>query len=253
MKKDTIKKSSFLRGEELVQGLTTPQGSPIGFTPINTAAEWINTDRIYSLWNIAYNLGKFYAESFTNKPLIGFKLSKTNPIALELFPQGFTVAVGKGTGLIEGGIEFIELKNGLKIIWHKELTCMAVDSFITETYKMAKEFGEMENGKLKFTEAFCKYTTPLLSVEEIFSTCFAAGPFPNEVKDEEILQSFDKPEMLTIINGPFGKLVVLSTRKTDTEKEIVTHLEKLKALGIDINNIGDLDEEEIIRIRELMG
>ena len=59
--------------------------------------------------------------------------------------------------------------------------------------------------------------------------------------------------MLIIINGIFGKLVVLSVRKTDAEKEIARQLEKLKTLGIDINNIGDLDEEEIMRIRELMG
>lgn len=247
-----IKKSSFLRGNELRKGLVTGKGSPVGFMSIDPETpQWINADRLFSLWNIGYNLGRFKSESFTGKSQIFFKLSKTNNIALQLDTNGFVVCVSHGTGLIEGGVFLLELKNGLRVIWHKELTCLAIDDFIFETYAIASKAGEMLNGRLKFTEDTAVQEEQLLDVDELFSMCSLAGPF-HECEDEEVLRCFDKPELLSIISTEIGKFAVLKTGKNEEETRIISRLEELKQQGVDLQNIGELDIDEITKLRETM-
>lgn len=247
-----IKKSSFLRVNELTKGLVTAKGSPVGFMLIDSEIpQWINADRIYSLWDIAYKLGKFYSEGITNNPFIGFKLSKRNPIAIEVFPHGFTVAIGKGNGLIEAGVLLIELRNGLRVIWHNELTCIGVDDFIFETYSVASKAGEMLNGRLKFTEETAVKEEQLLNVDELFSMCSLAGPF-HECDDEEVLRCFDKPQLLDVITTEIGKFAVLKEHKNEKETQIVARLEKLKHRGVDLQKIGELDLDEITKLHETM-
>lgn len=244
-----IRKSSFLRGDELIQGLYTAKGSPIGFTPINNDIPWLNADRMFALWSIGYCLGTMKHEAFTGKVMVGFKLNKTNNLVLQLFSKGFTVSVLDGTKTINGGIEFIELKNGLRIIWQKTLTCLMIESFIHETYELAKYAGSMKSNVLYFKEDGIIEETELISVDEVFSMCAMSGPYNTEADDNVMLSLFDAPEKLAVITTEIGKFIVLKSEKTDNEKKINDKLKKIKDAGIDIHDLDEISTEEILELR----
>lgn len=246
---EIIYKSIFLRGGELKQGLLTAKESPIGFTPINSPEEWINTDRIYALWNIGYNLGYFGQEPVTGNLQIFFRLPKSR-LALQLSSHGFMAGVGNGTGTLSG-VRLIELKNGLHVIWHNELTCLRVDEWIYAAKAIARKHGKMMGGQIQFIEEAAEVIAEkLLNTDELFAVCSVAGPYDLQAKDEEIVKGFDKPELLTVISTEIGKFVTLTVRKESEESLINSRLAILKEQDIDINKLGEMQIADLIKLRE---
>lgn len=251
MKKEKVMyKSLFLRGEDLKKGLLTAKGAPMGFNPVDSDIPWINADRLYALWNIGYCLGKMTTEEFTGKIMVGFKLEKTNNIVLQMFPQGFTISISDGSGVINGGVELLELKNGLRVIWQKTLTCLMVDSFINKTYEQARSFGEITNNVLHFEEDSIVEAEELMNVDALFSICGIVGPFYLEAEDEKIFENFDKPELLCSITTDFCKFVCLKVEKTEYEKEINLQIQRFKEEGINVDTLNDFDWQMILNVRE---
>ena len=245
-KKIEIRKSIFLRGKELMKGLITPQGSPFGFMPVSKdTEEWINTDRIYSLWKIGYCLGSFGKEALSGQTQVFFSLSKKHKLLIQLSSNGFMVCEKDGTNFVNGGVDLIELKNGLNVIWHRKLTCIGVDTFIAQVHSFLRDNQLLINGQIPFEEDVTIVEKCLLNVDEIFSISNMVGPYDTEASDEDILSLFDKPDLLSVVTTEWVKFVVLSSDKEKKSQELNSRIDELKKQGIDLSNIDEINLEKI--------
>ncbi|MEI7477370.1 MAG: hypothetical protein WCJ81_02330 [bacterium] len=141
MAKTKFNKTAYLNVEKLVQGICTPKGSPASFIPESQeeATQWIDADRIFKIWRIAYYWGVFipalspavilYADDF---------------IGIYVTPMGMTVQIlGKKAVFHE-----IKLRNGLLLQWDKEISLLLVEEWVANTYVAAQTKGLKNGGQL---------------------------------------------------------------------------------------------------------
>lgn len=144
-------KTKYLGASKLTAGIVTAEGSPVSFGPVeqDSAIAWMNTDRVYKLWDISYKFGQFIPMSspativyHDPKRLIGVYVTSE-----EVFIQ----ALGGTKGTSPEWHEFV-LKNGLKVRWDKRVSIIIIDNWIFETYRHAQTKKAVNNGILQLQE-----------------------------------------------------------------------------------------------------
>lgn len=113
-------------------------------------------------------------------------------------------------------------------------------SILLETFTKYKELGCECDEECFSCGGTCQ---KLLSTNQLFSKFRVAGVYPKKLEDQIILNLFDKPEILSVISTPIGKLVVLSKDVESIKRLVNTRLQEVLQ-GI---NVFDLDAEGLIK------
>jgi len=137
-----------------MQGLFTPKGAPTAFFPEKQEAEtkWIDADRIYRLWEIAYCWGGFLP--LFEPPVVAYT---DKYVGIYLSSSAMTIQ------LLGKEPEFHEFKlvNGLDVQWDKSLTLLMVENWIFETYQLARSKNLIEGQQLVLLEREISFDMPL--------------------------------------------------------------------------------------------
>ncbi len=125
-------KTNYLNAHALMQGICTPDGSPTSFFPKVEieGEEWIDANRIYKLWQIAYSWGVFIPLS--SPPTVAYS---DKYVAIYVTNDAITVQLQRKKGT---QFKTMLLKNGLTLQWDPSLTLLGIDNWIINTYQKAE-------------------------------------------------------------------------------------------------------------------
>lgn len=136
-----------------------------------------------------------------------------------------------------GGLEIIKTIIG-DIFWDKCLTPKECNAAIKNIYEVGRmvTFKDFKPGKYV--------------VDDIFSSPGIGFMVPPGKDPQEILNQFDQPEKLTVIKSLYGYVVQHIDHLSYTERRSKIVMQILNEKGIDLNDIGKIGFDDIIKMRE---
>ncbi len=239
-KKIEMTKHDFLRLGQSVEGFTAvnPDSVPPGLTPVV----------LWDLWDMGVKFGQWVPKG------IGFK---TCDLMLEMYnfrqrggsgSDGFTVGRVRESGIMDDGVFFFQLRNGMHIMWDKGFSVVEVQMVIKMTDEVAEAVGEKVGSTRTVLLEMLK-EKPKIKVAEFFRDPNGVMPVMPDLDIDDVLADFDHPELLDYtIFGPL-KLVCLKSEMTAIARDQEKKISILDRLGLTLDDVGDMPADRLIGLK----
>jgi hypothetical protein len=237
-----MNKSSFISLAEQIEGfeIINKENAPANLTP----------QILWDLWDIGAKFGTI------DKKCILFKQT---PLYMELYDHrgnklggcaGFVVAKARESSLMNEGVYLFELRNGMYVIWDKGFSISDAQNTIKEIDEFAVSEGDKVNDKRIALFEDEQATDSKFSVVDIFREKDAVMPIFPDMDPQQVLNDFDHPELLDIIEIGDLKSICLKSEKKKILKDRAAKIRKLKGMGITVEDIAKMSAKEILTLRE---
>lgn len=238
-----MKKGTLLRAGKDLDGFKVVEGqAPDGLSP----------QILWDLWDISVKFGNVFENGVSFRTL---------ELAVDIYDYrgnnrggtlGFTIAKNRSSGLMSEGVQMFDLQNGMNVMWDMGHTIADIQGFIKEIDDFA-----IKNGMKVEGQRITMLDTKEPRLERMSVKMFIDEPgavmtvFPG-FEAEDVINQFDHPELLAVIDqGPL-KLICLKSGADQLAKEHEEKLKKLKELGIDQEKIADMSAEELLELKKLL-
>ncbi len=212
----------------------------------------LTADLLWNIWDIVTNFGTLDIPNqrvdFRHELKSGEKVGISASIK-----GGPDFIIGK-TPVFTGTLP-IALKNGGVIMWDEQLSLTIAKILVAEVDALAWESGLINktNGARIKTISFKKSSAKRYRVAEVFKTRGSLMPvFPTGPSAEELINMFDEPQKLMVVNDTLFQLksIALKADADYLERRRQIVLQLLAEQELDISDIGKIDADKIIELRE---
>jgi len=236
-----MQKNDFLEVGESVEGFEIIDSE----MPI----EELTPPILWNLWDIGVKFGILFEKG------IRFKASS---LYMELYDfrgngrggsAGMCVFKSRPSQLTDEGTFFLTLQNDMLVTWDRGFTAAEIRSIIGEIDDYARSEEMMIDGKRLFLFEQEPLRPAKMSVRVFLENRDAITPVLPGMDVNQVLESFDQPELLSVIDlGPM-KLICLKSEKDRLFEKYQGKLRKMTEMGISGDDIAKMHIEELMALK----